>query len=437
MYPTLLKIFGYREALTPEDNFTRQFIVLLSVLTIPISLFQIFYFEPLSLKAFSAAVLILQSSLAYFAYLWKRKIVRVVLYTMWGLVTFYIGWLRRDYGGVVDSSLYYIPVLTAIFWRLLGRWQGLSFATIVITNFIIDYFSLTDSQIIAFENTGVHLSEILLDVGVSTFLAAMLMLVLERALTYYSQHEAEQQAKIKNLEQWRMLGTVASRIGHEINNPMTILLGRLSLLPKNLEFNEKQKTDYERYEKILVRTVDRIINIAQNLQIIEVGSEYKETNPDISLKKVLEQVIDDFNLNAIEKNWIEVSGLDSYYVKMDEKNLAFVFRSLVENALLVVESEKSPEISIVAEEQSGKLLLRFSNNGPPINQEDVERIFEPFYQVKFDNDRLGLGLTFSKYFLNVARADLTCRIKNDRSVFTISFSEFSQKSLPRKLEKAV
>lgn len=199
----------------------------------------------------------------------------------------------------------------------------------------------------------------------------------------------ELQMQLLHSSRLTSLGTLAAGVGHEINNPLMIILGNLSLLrdktrdPESLVILEKLK-----------KAVRRIANIVDGLRSF---ARNKNTLMEkIDIHKVITETL------SLCKDIYRKSGLD-IHVDFQSKNpivvantgkIQQVVMNLIANAHDATEGINGGGVlKIETFNTKDRLIMRFSDNGAGIEKEHLPHIFDPFYTTKEPNKGTGLGLS--------------------------------------------
>jgi signal transduction histidine kinase len=192
-------------------------------------------------------------------------------------------------------------------------------------------------------------------------------------------------------EKLESLGEMASGIAHEIRNPLTSIKGASDLL-----WGELKDLDLPRareYHDIIREEIDRLNHILLNFQYftrpLKVEKELIPVNEIIRKTVRLAETAP-----ATIKIRQELSG-NSPKVKADASLLKQVFLNLIKNA----EEACGPEGEMVIKTETLPPWFRitFSDNGPGISAETLNRIFEPFFTTK--SAGMGMGLAICRRIL--------------------------------------
>lgn len=223
------------------------------------------------------------------------------------------------------------------------------------------------------------------------------------------------------------LGEMATNIAHEINNPITIISGQISMLEKSLAKIEADVTRPLEITGKIKKNFDRITKIIKSLRSI---SRKDEQAPVVSLRLVdLFESLKDLSDQKLSMNntQFSIEGLSKdQELEGRETELLQVLLNLVNNSIDSVQSveDKWVKISIIEKENSFTISILDSGKGIPL---DVQiRLFEPFYTTKDIGKGTGLGLSISKGLIERHRGSLTYDNTAGNTCFNIE--------LPKKFE---
>lgn len=184
------------------------------------------------------------------------------------------------------------------------------------------------------------------------------------------------------------LSEMASAIAHEIRNPLTSMKGTANLLANELKNIKDPKI--QEYHNIITEEIERLHHILINFQ-------------DLSRPLKIEKELIDLN-NVIEKTVrLAEMGVPRIRIKLeldrnlpmvhgDASSLKQVFLNLIKNAEEACRPEG--ELVIKTESDSPWVKVIFSDDGPGIPSELLDRIFEPFVTTKPKG--MGVGLAICK-----------------------------------------
>ncbi len=216
---------------------------------------------------------------------------------------------------------------------------------------------------------------------------------LERSIRY-SVNQAQTQQKLLeheqsllNAEKFAMTGRMAQIIAHEVRNPITNVKLAIQQLKDEIENpNEVILT----LGNMIERNCDRINQLITSLLD---STKFLELNPArISFNELVEETIE-LAADRIKLKGIEVKkelSEDGCHVFVDKEKFKLALLNIVVNAIEAME-EGSGLLKFKTEKQNDKCFLTIQDNGIGMKQENLKRIFEPYFSKK--ENGIGLGLT--------------------------------------------
>ncbi|WP_369345596.1 GAF domain-containing sensor histidine kinase [Caldalkalibacillus mannanilyticus] len=199
------------------------------------------------------------------------------------------------------------------------------------------------------------------------------------------------------------IGEMAAGVAHELNNPLTAVLGNSQLL---LRTTNKEKVEYKLLEDIQQCGI-RCKHIISSLLTFSRQDEY--VFQECSLNKAVEQVLNLVRYQ-IERQNIQIELHLDHHVSTINGSLQQIEQiaiNLLLNAKQALEEMEVDNKKIVIEtcemviEQQKKVCLRITDNGAGIKAPDIQTIFNPFFTTKKATKGSGLGLSVS---LGIAKA---------------------------------
>jgi two-component system NtrC family sensor kinase len=227
------------------------------------------------------------------------------------------------------------------------------------------------------------------------------MLLKETQDAYQSLALAQEQ--LLQSEKMAAVGQLISGVAHELNNPLTAILGYSQLLQAE-ELTNSRGSDY--IEK-LYKQAQRTHHIVQSL--LSFARQHKPERKSVNLNQILEDTLIlreyDMKLNSIrihrefEPNLPVSTG--------DFHQLQQVFLNIVNNAVdALVERGGNGEIWIRTALAGNRLRVEITDNGPGVK--DPHRVFDPFYTTKPVGKGTGLGLSICYGIVKEHGGDIHC-----------------------------
>ena len=190
-------------------------------------------------------------------------------------------------------------------------------------------------------------------------------------------------------EKFASMGQMMAGAAHELNNPLTAILGVSDLL------RERAPDDATRRQvEIILQQARRAAAIVQNLLALAVPTGQKRLK--VKVVDVIAKVIESHQKSLQQRNIIadvKVAG-KLPEVEGDPRLLAQVFANILLNAEQAISSVRDKGTVRISLSQAGDhLLVEFADDGPGIPREIADKIYDPFFTTKRPGGGSGLGLT--------------------------------------------
>jgi PAS domain S-box-containing protein len=218
------------------------------------------------------------------------------------------------------------------------------------------------------------------------------------------------------IEKLAATGRLIRTLAHEVRNP----LNNINMSVDQL-LTDKRSDDDQIYFDIIQRNSKRIDNLITEL--LESSRPYDLNFQPYDLKEIMEETLsmatDRIKLRNIklQKEYPQSDTL----IRADKDKLKLALLNFVINAVEAVE-EKTGELNISINSKDNKHILNIKDNGCGISEENLSRLFEPYFTTK--RNGIGLGLASSLNILQSHKAKIDVRsVINSGTQFTISFVE--------------
>lgn len=236
---------------------------------------------------------------------------------------------------------------------------------------------------------------------------------MEQYAHHMEQLAQERAQQLVHADRMSSLGTMASGIAHEINNPMSMISGNIQNLarfwtdlepllrsacqPTHPEFN---KIDFilnetpQIFEGVM-KGVHRVTKIVNSLRKYS-GKTQKDENLPFDLNECITQAVDlckgvvgsETKIHlALDENMPALCG--------DTLQIEQVLVNLIINATHAVESSQKKEIKITTAVESGQVAILVDDSGCGISPQILGKIWDPFMTTKGIGKGTGLGLSIS------------------------------------------
>jgi PAS domain S-box-containing protein len=200
----------------------------------------------------------------------------------------------------------------------------------------------------------------------------------------------QMEQQLARAEKFAAMGQMLAGAAHELNNPLTAILGIADLL------RERAGDDaMRRHADIVLQQARRAAGIVRDLLALSRPPLEKRT--PLHLTDIVQQVVQ-LEREALDQKNIRVNfsaPRELPPVEGDSKLLTQVFQNLVANAEQSISGAGRDhgrlDISLVC--QDGSLCVTFADDGPGIPPENLGKLFDPFFTTKRPGGGSGLGLT--------------------------------------------
>jgi signal transduction histidine kinase len=220
------------------------------------------------------------------------------------------------------------------------------------------------------------------------------------------------QAKLVVADRMSSLGTLAAGVAHEINNPLTYVIGNLDLVTDALESGARKRPERDDELRAMVDDArfgaEQVRKIVAGLRAFSRSDEEHRTRVDVRhvLQSALDLTANETRHRARVKTELGVVPL----VDADEGRLAQVFINLLANAAQAIPEGRvdDNEIRVVTSTTpSGQALVEVHDSGCGIAPAIVDRIFAPFFTTKPVGFGTGLGLSICQGIIASLGGEIT------------------------------
>jgi len=216
------------------------------------------------------------------------------------------------------------------------------------------------------------------------------------------------QAKLMHAEKMAAVGQLVSGVAHEVNNPLTAIMGFADLLLENPELGGDVKADLQ----VIVQESQRTREIVQNLL-----SFARQTPPEkqpVNVNHVLRRTITLRSYDLANHGIDIAEQFDATLPEVigDAHQLQQVFLNILNNACDAVrETGRRGKIVVATAAVGGSVEVTFRDNGTGIS--NPERIFDPFYTTKEVGKGTGLGLSICYGIVREHTGEILCCNNHD------------------------
>lgn len=227
---------------------------------------------------------------------------------------------------------------------------------------------------------------------------------------YLDEHRQNEQQhqKIEILED------IVQRVGHQLRHPLSLI----NLYAHNLNCILPQGKEQEQ-ASVICKTAN---SLSQSLtEIVQCASSEKLQIASQDLRSLVLKTLEDFHSWITEKQLQIHCSNDTVVLKLDPLQIKQAFSNLLSNAIHF--SPQGAKIFIDWQEQQDDVVLTFTDEGPGLSSEDLQKLFKPFYTRRTGGTGLGLAIA-KKIVLDHGGKLCAKNAPNKGAEFAISLPRF-------------
>jgi len=205
--------------------------------------------------------------------------------------------------------------------------------------------------------------------------------------------------KLIQQEKMATLGELAAGIAHNLRSPLAAARGIPELILSELGQEDRQNEKSLRENMELISdSMGKALKIIDS--IMEFSKEEFGVHTPVSLYEVVEGARSLLDHRLATKEIKFSNRTASCMVQGGNKNLLIqAFINLLNNSIDAIENRG--EITVTCTKEGNKFLVHFEDDGRGIPQENLERVFEPFFTTSKDAEGTGIGLSITRKIITM------------------------------------
>jgi two-component system, sporulation sensor kinase E len=201
------------------------------------------------------------------------------------------------------------------------------------------------------------------------------------------------EAQLRRAESLASLTTLAAGVAHEIKNPLGSISIHIQLIKKSLQGKEEVEVPFlERHLGVVDEEIERLNKIVVDFlfAVRPMDVQLREADPGRLVAEIADFIRPEAERASVGIELALAEGLP--FVALDERLMKQALLNLVKNALAAMPG--GGELKLSASRADEEVRLAVEDSGVGISEEDLPKIFEPYFTTKDNGTGLGLTITF-------------------------------------------
>ena len=186
--------------------------------------------------------------------------------------------------------------------------------------------------------------------------------------------------KLVKAERLSSIGELASRLSHDIRNPLSVIQISFENLKIKYGTDDLKEKSFDKIQRSICRITHQIDDVLDFIRISSLILNKTKTTDVISDALDSLQIPDNIKV-ILPKNDVELT--------CDTKKLSTVFTNLILNGIQAIDGDGA--ITITVEEEDETIIFQVADSGKGISKEEQAKIFEPLFTTKQTGTGLGLA----------------------------------------------
>lgn len=230
----------------------------------------------------------------------------------------------------------------------------------------------------------------------------------------------EQTSQLIHASKISALGEMAGGLAHEINNSLMVILGSTQQIQREMGKNEELNPDVENKFRQSTASIMKIKSVIEGLKqfSLQMGPQPKE---DIALKEIVERTLSyTAELLKAHQTKFMIENIPEVKLHCHPFQLTQVLFNLIKNAddAIINTPPEGRWVRLHFEKESEYVLIKVINGGAIVPEENVQKLFQPFFTTKDVGQGSGLSLSISKGIARDHKGDLYFE-KNNYTTFVL------------------
>jgi two-component system, sporulation sensor kinase E len=212
--------------------------------------------------------------------------------------------------------------------------------------------------------------------------------------------------ELQKREQLAALGEMSGGLAHQLRNALGSARGYSRLVEKKIQAGADCADSLEKLGEELSQTdqlVSRFLDFARPLHVIR---------ESINLEQFVSEIVEGFKVREISRVIrFDVHSDESAEVFADTLMIKQAITNVLENAIKSYQGEPG-RVVIAVQKNSDRIVIEISDEGEGIEQENLDKVFLPFFTTRTDGS--GLGLALAKKIVDLHNGQLTVQSRRGK-----------------------
>ena len=221
--------------------------------------------------------------------------------------------------------------------------------------------------------------------------------------------------KVEYTNKMASIGRLATNVAHEINNPLAVINEKAGLIKDLFVVKMKYSNDQK-----LIGLVDSILASVKRAgkitkRLLTFTRNFEISVQKININELLVEILSFFKKETDSRNIVIKLNIDKNTpeIESDQGKLQQIFVNIINNAFAAIDDGGHINISAGAE-NNHHIYILFNDDGCGIKQDDIHRIFEPFFSTKTDRGGTGLGLSITYNLIQKIRGNVSVESRAEK-----------------------
>ncbi|TCT15570.1 signal transduction histidine kinase [Natranaerovirga pectinivora] len=275
--------------------------------------------------------------------------------------------------------LYYIPIIVgAFYFKLLGGMILPIVISLLYMPYVFIFSGHTGADLIA------DVFELIMFYTIGGITGLLVQKIYDTTL-----ENSRLEEEIQRADKLSAIGQLASGVAHEIRNPLAIINTISQTLMEDNHLKQDQKEGLEIIKEEVARS-NKVIN-----ELLNFSRSSKLEKEKIDINKLINNVVILTEKYGAQKG-VEIQfkqGNNSpAFIMGDEEKIKQAFINIIFNGVDAIQNKGVIGIELTSKEKF--VYIEFEDTGKGIEEENIEKIFNPFYTTKETGVGLGLAITY-------------------------------------------